>query len=233
VVGASAVKNLVLTDDLFADVTLTGGSTTPPADVNGQRLTWHSMGLSGSGLTWVYQVKPTKAGTYPTNERAVVVFENADGSAGQFVFPRPDITVVDPNEGVPCNQPGAWTLLVHAFPDSVGQSRDGVPGCNNRFDAGDWMGGTYPALPRLEFQVTDATGVRILFRGKGVSGPGSVDQRLHIRLCEPPPYRVRLLSTDLSGYTLCPNSAGNRLVSASLYRNNPFKNTEIRYGFYR
>lgn len=231
VIASSAVRNLVVDDDLYADVDLVGGSAVPAADVSGRRLTWRSTGLAAAGASWVYEVKPTRAGTYPTNERAVASFTNADGTAGTFEFPRPEITVVDPNEGVPCSDPDAWTVLVHAFPDAIGVSPSGGRGCNNRFDSGDWFGGTYPGLPQLEFQLMSGDGARVLYRGKSTSAAGRVDQRLYIRACEPPPYRLELLTRDLNGYELCGNSPALQQVPASRYRRSPFKSTEVRFGF--
>jgi len=231
VIASSAVSDVVVEDDLAPDVTLIGGSPTPTAEVAGSRLTWRAATLPSGGLSFVYEVEGNRAGTYPTNARAVATFRNADGSAGQFTFPQPQITVVDPNEGVPCSDPNAWSVLVHAFPDAIGRSPSGGAGCNNRFDSGDWFGGTWPGLPPLEFQLTDAGGTKTLYRGRSVPGPGRVDQRLLIRACDPPPYRLRLLNEDLHGYLLCPNSPAEQLVTARAYARSPFRSTEVRFGF--
>jgi uncharacterized protein YegL len=231
VVGASVVRDLVLDDDLYPDVEFVSGTDTPAATVNGERLRWQASAVPSDGLTWVYEVKPTKPGTYPTNERAVARFRNADGSDDFFEFPRPEITVVDPNASKTCTSPDAWTVMVHSFPDTVGLSGGGRPGCNNVFDSGDWFGGTNPVLPQLEYQLTDMTGEKVLAQGKGVLGPGRVDQRVNLRACDPPPYRLRLTTTDLGGYGLCFNSPGDRVITERDFRRSFLKSTEERFGF--
>jgi hypothetical protein len=138
---------------------------------------------------------------------------------------------VDPNEGVPCADPNAWSILVHAFPDGTGGASFGGGGCNNRFDSGDWFGGTFPGLPSLEFRLTDMTATKTLYRGRSVLGPGRVDQRLLIRACDPPPYRLQLTTENLNGYSLCANSPAEQVVPARAFLHKPFKSTEVRFGF--
>jgi hypothetical protein len=234
VVGTSVVRDVVLVDDLSADVNFVAGSAVPTAEVGGKRLTWKAGLLPSDGLAWVYEVLPTRVGTYPTNDRAAATFTNADGSAGQFVFPVPQITVVDPNESKTCTDPDSWTVMVHAFPDFVGVSAVNYIGCNNRFDSGDWFGGTYPRLPSLEFQLVESATGKVLATGNAQSAPGRVDQRVNLRACQPPPYKLRLASADLGGYDLCPNSPGERTITARDFkRSGAYKSTEKRFGFVR
>jgi len=233
-VGDSVVKDLTIDDDLFADVTLVAGSANPAPAVNGRRLTWSANLVPSIGLTWIYEVKPQKLGTYPTNDRALATFTDSDGERRTFQFSQPMITVVDPEpkEGV-CNRPDAWTIMVHSFPDTVGIGPIDRPGCNLQFDSGDWIEGTRNRLPELTYELTDATGKKVLYRGKGAPGPGRVDQRLYLRVCEPPPYRLRLVTTDLAGHALCPNGPSPREITARAFRSQNGKRTEVRFGFTR
>ncbi|MFN2114459.1 MAG: vWA domain-containing protein, partial [Anaerolineae bacterium] len=231
VVGAAALTDLTLEDDLYADVELLPGSAAPSASVSGQRLTWQTAVVSSAGTSWTYVVTPTKAGKYPTNDRAAASFTNADGSPDEFVFPQPIIEVVDPNAKDPCTSSDAWTVMVHSFPDSVGVSGGGRPGCNNSFDSGDWFGGTNPPLPRLEYQLLDGSGERLLDEAMGAPAAGRVDQRINLRACEPPPYTLRLVTTDLNGYDACFNSPLERTITARDFQRSFYRSTEERYGF--
>lgn len=233
VVGAAALTDLTLEDDLHANVDLVGGSDTPSAVVSGKRLTWESAAVSSDGMTWTYVVTPNKAGKYPTNDRAVATFTNADGSPDEFVFPQPEIEVVDPNAKQPCTSFDAWTVMVHSFPDSVGSSGGGRPGCNNTFDSGDWFGGTYPPMPQLKYQLTDLAGEKILAEATGALGAGRVDQRINLRACDPPPYILRLMTTDLNGYNSCFNSPVERVITERDFRRSFYRSAEERYGFVR
>jgi hypothetical protein len=120
--------------------------------------------------------------------------------------------------------------MVHSFPDSVGVSSTGVPGCNNRFDSGDWPLGSSRRLPNLEYELTDKDG-NVLFRGNGVPGAGRVDQWLYIRVCTPPPYTLRLLTEALDGYELCPNSPEEREITLRDFRPQVFQRTEELFGY--
>lgn len=229
-VGEYALRDLRLDDVLAADVQLVGGTAVPAPSVIGSRLSWTAGLVPAAGLSWVYQVEPQRVGTYPTNDSAEATYTDADGQRRTFVFPQPLITVLDPSTSVPCDEPGGWTITVHSFPDSIGISGSSYPGCNNQFDSGDWLLGTNPPLPNLEYLLTDGEGT-VLYRGTGVPGPGRVDQRLYIRVCEPPPYYLRLLRGPPPCYELCPNSPEVRLITERDFRPLAFRRTEERYGF--
>jgi uncharacterized protein YegL len=232
-VGDYSLRDLVLDDTLAGDVALVGGSAVPDAVVNGQLLRWTAGLVPGDGLTWVYQIKPQKVGVYPANDRAAAMYTDADATRKEFVFPQPVITVVDPKSENACQGLDAWTIMVHSFPDSVGVSGSNYPGCNNRFDSGDWILGTGYRLPPLTFELLAGVGSEVIFKGQGVPGPGQVDQRLYIRTCQPPPYRLRLVTADLAGYALCPNSPIERLITNSDFRPLSFHRTEVRFGLIR
>ncbi len=106
-----------------------------------------------------------------------------------------------------------------------------------RFAAGGVGGAkdhTGNRLPPLEFELTDIEGQQVMYRrGRGVPGPGRVDQRLYIRVCEPPPYVLRLVTEDLDGYHLCPNSPELRLITERSFRPLAFQRTEVRFGLVR
>jgi hypothetical protein len=233
VVGTSVVKDLVLSDVLSTPVDLVASSMQPAGDVTGKSIVWKGGLLPSSGLTWTYDVKPNRAGTFPTNDHASVDYTNADGSRGTFVFPQPQITVVDPNAKPPCTK-ADYTILVQAFPDVVGVGvGPGQQGCNNRLDSGDWIGGSIPSMPLLEFQLLSSDSQSVLFQGKAVRGAGRIDQRLYIPACGKPPWRLRLVTTQLDGWLLCNNSPVERLITADLFRNRPLRSIEFRYGFVR
>jgi hypothetical protein len=139
----------------------------------------------------------------------------------------------EPKEGPACNRPDAWTIMVHSFPDTVGKGNGDPTGCNILFDGGDWMEGTRYRLPDLTYELTDASGSKLLYRGTGAPGPGRVDQRLYFRVCEPPPYRLRLATSALNGYALCSNSPSPREITARNFRSPGLNRTELRFGFTR
>lgn len=229
----SVARDLSLVDDLAANVKLVDGSSVPAGGVAADVLSWSSAAIPSDGLSWVYQVTPQKVGTYATNDSAVATYRDADGQTRQFTFPVPTITVLAPVVDKLCDKPNGWTIMVHSFPDSVGISGSSYPGCNNRFDAGDWTTATRYPLPDLEYELTTVDDGRLLYRGKGVHGAGLVDQRLYIRVCDPPPYRLRLVTKDLSGYALCPNSPSERIITIKNFRPRSFQRTEIRFGLVR
>lgn len=234
VVAGGGLRELDLRDDLSAEVDLVDGTGAPEPDaVTGKRLSWRHGAVPSAGLTWVYQVKPNKAGTFVTNELAEAEYLDADGERRTFTFPQPEITVEDPRPKS-CSARDTWTVMVHSFPDTVGVSTTSVPrGCNLNFDSGDWATGTAYRLPDLEYELTDASGVEVLYRGTGVPGPGRVDQRLYISTCEPPPYKIRLLTTELNGYATCPNGPPEREITLRDFRPKVYRRTQVRFGFTR
>jgi len=232
-VGDAALRDLTLDDDLYKDVALVDGTANPAPTIAGRRLTWTAALVPSTGLTWVYEVKPTKVGTYPTNDRAVAAYTDADEVPRTFVFPQPVIQVLDPEPSGACNSPKAWTIMVHSFPDAIGKSGGDFPGCNNQFDSGDWAEGTNNRLPPLHYKLTDVNGTKVLYEGMGAPGPGRVDQRHYIRVCQPPPYVLTLVTKDFAGYSLCPNSKAIRVITDRDFQLKSTPRNEERYGFVR
>ncbi len=234
-VGNFAVRDLVLDDDLSAEVDYVAGSGRPaPSEIQGKRLTWRAPLVPSSGIEFVYRVKPRRTGSFPTNDRAVARFVNADSGQEEFVFPQPRITVIDPPpEPAECSGTDWWTIMIHSFPDAVGKSGGAVPqGCNNAFDSGDWIDGTRYPLPELEYSLRSESG-EVLWQGKGAPGPGRVDQRIYIRTCQPPPYTVELLTDGLRGYEICANLSTERQITRRDFHPLSFRRTEVRFGFQR
>lgn len=234
VVAGAVLRDIVLEDDLPANVELVAGTDAPAATVAGRRLSWTANGLPVGGLTWIYELRPTAIGTYPTNVRAEAAFAETDGVRRTFMFPVPVITVRDPNEARTCGGRDVWYVTVHSFPDTVGISTAGPPrGCNLSFDGGDWVVGTTYRIPDLTYELTDVTGVNVLSRGTSVPGPGRVDQRLFLSACQPPPYRLRLLTSELGGYVLCPNGPAEREITLRDFNPRVYQRTLVSFGFLR
>lgn len=232
VVGTRAVRAVGLEDVLSADVDLVAGTAAPSATVAGRTLSWTAGVIPAGGLEWTYEVKPTRVGSYSTNDSAEADYLDIDDENRSFVFPKPMITVLEP-EPPACGVRDSWTVLVHSFPDTVGVSTSAPRGCNLRFDSGDWATGTYYTLPSLEYVLTDETGTTELARGSGVYSPGKVDQRLYFRVCQAPPYRLRLLTTEFDGYRLCPNAPVERLITVRDFRPLSHRTTQESFGFLR
>ncbi len=232
-VGTYVLSDVIVEDLLSSDVTMVPGTLMPGGTVIGQEILWSVGLMPPEGATWVYQVKPKRAGTYPTNQWAYATYTDADGERREYSFPLPKVTVIDPNVEQPCSGAAMWTITVQGFPDGVGVGGLEIQGCNNQFDGGDWVVGTAYRLPPLSFQLVAALSGEVIYSGTGVAGPGRVDQRLYIRTCQPPPYRLRLTNADLAGYKLCPNSPVERLITSRDFRPPGLNRTEVRYGFVR
>lgn len=231
VVANYTVRNVGLSDDLAALMPFVAGSGAPAPAVAADVLNWGIDPLTEAPVELVYEIKPTKVGTYPAADRTAARYVDLDGVTREFVFAQPLVEVLDPPNA--CGDGRGWSINVHSFPDSVGVSSVRTQGCNLRFDAGDWATGTAYRLPPLEYVLTDGTGTKELFRGAAVQGPGRVDQYLPIRVCQPPPYKLRLVTTELNGFQLCPNAWRERTITLRDFRPVNFRNTLERYGFVR
>jgi hypothetical protein len=162
--------------------------------------------------------------------RATATYDASETERVTVEFPVPTITVLEPEPS--CSLPNSWTVMVHSFPDSTGVSSAERAGCNNNFDSGDWFGGTRNELPNLSYKLTDQIGT-VLYEGTSVPSAGRVDQWLYIRVCEPPPYVLSLVTADLGPYEPCHNSPLTRTITRRDYRPEAFHRTEERFGFVR
>lgn len=233
VVANFTVRNVGLGDDLGVNGPFVPGSGAPVPTVAADVLNWTVDTLTETPIELVYEIKPTKVGTYPAADRTVARYLDLDGQTRDYVFEQPSIEVLDPPNARPCGDGRPWSINVHSFPDSVGVSSVRPQGCNIRFDSGDWATGTTYRLPLLEYVLTDGTGTKELFRGSAVQGPGRVDEYIPIRVCQPPPYKLRLVTTELAGYQLCPNAPRERTITLRDFRPVNYRNTLERFGFFR
>lgn len=233
VVANFTVRNVGLGDDLGVNGPFVPGSGAPAPAVAGDVLNWTVDALSETPIELVYEIKPTKVGTYLAADRTVAHYLDLDGQTRDYVFEQPSIEVLDPPNTRACGSGRPWSINVHSFPDSVGVSSVRPQGCNIRFDSGDWATGTTYRLPLLEYVLTDGTGTKELFRGSAVQGSGRVDEYIPIRVCQPPPYKLRLVTTELAGYQLCPNAPRERTITLRDFRPVNYRNTLERFGFFR
>ncbi|MEO8082628.1 MAG: vWA domain-containing protein [Ardenticatenales bacterium] len=233
VVGNFTVRNVGLGDDLGVNGPYVAGSGAPAPAVASDVLNWTVDALSEAPIELVYEIKPTKVGTYLAADRTVAHYLDLDGQTRDYVFEQPSIEVLDPPNTRACGDGRPWSINVHSFPDSVGVSSVRPQGCNIRFDSGDWATGTAYRLPLLEYVLTDGSGTKELFRGSAVQGSGRVDEYIPIRVCQPPPYKLRLVTTELAGYQLCPNAWRERTITLRDFRPVNFRNTLERFGFFR
>ena len=231
VVGATTVRDLVVRDLLDGDVAYVDATAAPAPVASGAEMRWEAPLVPAAGLSWTFNIKPERTGTYPHATVLSAAFTDVDGSTRTETFPNPPITVLDPVNRS-CSAREMWTVLVHSFPDPSGKGPNGR-GCNLRFDGSDWMTGTAYKIPTLTYRLTDATGDLTLFEGHGTQGPGRVDQWLYIRTCEPPPYTLKLVTTELDGYDLCPNGPVEREITLRDFRPRNYRNTLESFGFIR
>lgn len=231
VVGATTVRDLVVRDVLNPDSPYVDASAAPAPAESGAQMRWNHPVVPAAGLSWTFQIKPSRTGTYLHANAITAEFRDVDGSTRSEPFPNPPITVLDPVSRS-CSAREMWTVLVHSFPDPTGKGPTGR-GCNLRFDNSDWMTGTAFRIPTLTYRLTDATGDLQLFEGQANQGPGRVDQWLYIRTCEPPPYTLRLVTSELDGYDLCPNGPLERQITLRDFRPRNYRNTLESFGFVR
>jgi Mg-chelatase subunit ChlD len=94
-VGEVVATDLVVTDQMGADVRYTPASAQPPAA--GETLdtvTWTAAAVPASGLRFTVQVIPQRLGLLPTNTMAMAEY-TADGQRYSFTFPIPEVQVVE------------------------------------------------------------------------------------------------------------------------------------------
>lgn len=90
------VRDVVVVDEMGADVDYVLGSAVPEADEGAERLTWTAVALSADGITLTLRVVPSRPGIVPTNRQAVADYRDADGARRRFVFPIPEVEVLAP-----------------------------------------------------------------------------------------------------------------------------------------
>lgn len=96
---------VTLVDRLPANMAYVSGSARPVAPAvspDGRTLTWTLTGTPIAGQTLAYRVRPTEAGTHPTNVEAIADARDGLGSSHRLVFPVPTVRVTAPEEGAQC-----------------------------------------------------------------------------------------------------------------------------------
>jgi hypothetical protein len=129
------------------------------------------------------------------------------------------VLTASPTSGVwaqvdPACSPGAaaYTVTIHAFPDTAGVSGAGrCTGCDGIFSGADAFGAAHDPLPPVNFALKDMSGTTLVTGGSNTSG-GPPDAWLVLRTCAPPPYMLDMLPPYPHNYQLCPRSVGFRRV---------------------
>lgn len=97
-VADSLAGNWVIEDEMGADIRWIPQTSRPPAIAAGNRALWVYPVLPREGITLSYLVQPERVGRLPVSRQAIARFTDADGSAGEFVFPVPEIEVWQPTD---------------------------------------------------------------------------------------------------------------------------------------
>jgi uncharacterized protein YegL len=95
---SSLAGNVVIDDRMGPLVEYVGGSARPYALAQPRRLRWGRSLLPSSGITLTYAVRPLEVGRVAVNSSAVADYTDADGHRRQFVFPVPELEVVQPTQ---------------------------------------------------------------------------------------------------------------------------------------
>lgn len=118
--------DVVVIDELPADMQLVPGSVAPAASVDlaARRLTWRQPLVPVGGLRFSYEVRPAKLGWRPTNTRAEASFVDSEGRSGLAVFPVPKVLVLaaplpTPTGGVTPTPPSTPTGPALATPSAI------------------------------------------------------------------------------------------------------------------
>jgi Mg-chelatase subunit ChlD len=97
--AALLMQTAAITDLLPANMAYIAGSAAPIApayDAASRTLSWALADVIVPGLGLSYQVRPTEAGTWPTNVSAKLDYVDRYGNAGTLVFPVPTVRVLAP-----------------------------------------------------------------------------------------------------------------------------------------
>ncbi len=213
------------------------GTGSPPPLVVGDRLEWTRPVLPTEGLTFTWTLHALQSGRWPVGE-ARVLYGDADGTRRTYRLPATPIEAAhvpsvpgdpatptpggppeaSPTPPIPYPPPAAecptgsrWRIGLVVFPDSAGFGGYECPGCNGRFDGGDYWSRGVEGLPATVV-IRDAGGM-LLWVGDVASsstGPG----RAIATLCAPPPYSIALVRAP-NGYVACPNSPSSRTITTA------------------
>ena len=92
----NVLTELVITDQIPANMAYVEGSSVPPAALQGRTLVWRlaDVPLAGTGVR--YRLRPLEPGEWPTNVTAGGEYVDGDGNPGTLVFPVPTVRVLAP-----------------------------------------------------------------------------------------------------------------------------------------
>ncbi len=93
-VGGVVASDVAVVDGLGDDVEYVAGSATRAGLPVGRQIVWDLGALSSGSVTLSLRVRPTRIGIVPTNSAATLRYI-VDGIAYDFVFPVPEVQVVD------------------------------------------------------------------------------------------------------------------------------------------
>jgi Mg-chelatase subunit ChlD len=96
------LREATITDDLPAHMWYVPGSSLPPAEVSGRRLTWRLAGLASLGGRVSYEARPLLLGPQAVNTWADLRYTDAAGRTGYRVFPVPTVTTYASDPEGPC-----------------------------------------------------------------------------------------------------------------------------------
>lgn len=105
-ISGGPATNVTVVDRLSGYVTLIPGSfagpVLPEISADGRTLTWRLPRLGLETVRLTYRVRMTsQAGTWPTNDAAVVTYTDSKGQPAGFSLPIPQVTVLPPATGHP------------------------------------------------------------------------------------------------------------------------------------
>jgi Mg-chelatase subunit ChlD len=95
VIGEVVASDVVVTDLMGAEVDYVPGSAPGASTGDNRTLTWALGSLPSEGVRLTLQVRPRRAGIWPTNTRAEAQY-TAAGQRYTFAFPIPEVEVVPP-----------------------------------------------------------------------------------------------------------------------------------------
>ncbi len=103
-----------------------------------------------------------------------------------------------------------WRVSLRAFPDTVGRGGYACTGCDGVLSSGDTMGAAGAPLEPLLAAITEPGNAQNVYWIGQLDRQNESQAAVYVEavLAVPPPYEVRLITTDPLGYVLCPNSPG-------------------------
>jgi len=92
-VTTTLLRTVHIEDVVPGNMSYVDGSANPPAAWDGNTLRWDFTSVAPAGFELRYQVRPQRAGTWPTNVRAEAGYTDGVGFTGRVTFPVPRVSV--------------------------------------------------------------------------------------------------------------------------------------------